>query len=229
MFLFVFLFCFGFFFFGFCFFGFFYLFIYLFLRSGWGNSEKFIVTSRLEAVKIVLFTEIWRESFRLFIDDEAKSTADLTLGIRACSRLNYNCRLKTKNYSSLNIFLNPRVENFSKLLGFDVYWRHQKRKHLPLFKWRWEETKLWKCIDRAQVGGNRVLKAQQVEGSELIIEIQIRRKLISTALPTITLQMKENAYKRGVRPPREISGDRWKAAIRLHIALSSGLAPDCPG
>ena len=34
-------------------------------------------------------------------------------------------------------------------------------------------------INRTQVGGNRVLKVQQFEEAELIIEIQIRRKFIS--------------------------------------------------
>ena len=41
-----------------------------------------------------------------------------------------------------------------------------------------------------KVGMNRILKPQQVEGAELIIEIQIRRKLISRALSTTILQIR---------------------------------------
>ena len=43
--------------------------------------------------------------------------------------------------------------------------------------------------------GNQVLKLQQVKGAELIIKIQIRRKLIlSIASAATTLQMRGNAY-----------------------------------
>ena len=37
-----------------------------------------------------------------------------------------------------------------------------------------------KFFNRTQVGGNRVLKTYQVQGAELISEIQIRKKIINS-------------------------------------------------
>ena len=37
--------------------------------------------------------------------------------------------------------------------------------------------------------------------------------------------MKENVYIQHLESP---VGDQWKAASKLHVALGSGLVPDCP-
>ena len=68
---------------------------------------------------------------------------------------------------------------------------------------------------------NQILKTQQVERGELIIEIQIRRKLmLSVALPATTPWMRRNAYNTIIERP---VGEQQKTATRLHITLSLAL------
>ena len=104
----------------------------------------------------------------------------------------------------ITFFLNSSVENFDKLLWFDVYWLHQekRKRHVPF----WVEVKgnqalkvEVELINRIHVGGNRVLKAKPIEGVKLITELQIRRKsILPIASPTTTpLWMRENDYKQG--------------------------------
>ena len=69
-------------------------------------------------------------------------------------------------------------------------------------------------INRTQIEENRLLKAQHVEGVELIIEIYIRRKFISSRpLPITISRMREDAYKQG------ISSRKKCQTKRLHDTL----------
>ena len=77
----------------------------------------------------------------------------------------------------------------------------RKEKDLPLFGWRWKETKHWK-----------------LKWVQLIFNIQIRRKFIlSKASPNTAPQMRENAYKQGFHPSRETSTNQLRNSMRLSL------------
>ena len=98
------------------------IFSYLLMRKEtwkniFGGSGGLTERWSLNPCEIVLSTEFWRRSlFQFSTNDEAKSTANFTLGVKACQSRH---RLGNDNISN-NIFFNSSVENLG--LAVMIWW-----------------------------------------------------------------------------------------------------------